>query len=237
MSSIQLNLLSTIAKLPNKEFMHLYLQMMLVVKKYLAITNNEHLQRIYENMQDEEVRVKQLEVKLNVPSEALKRRNAVHKDIKNSVRYLKLKLESDLLSPSVNDREKAKYIAARLLKLLDQKRITSTGQTSHTIQSIEYIIDNDANLANALLDLGLMTRVEILYRQGEEFTHHHMQRFKRGASPVINKKAIRKEAAQRFRILFITIETNYSDSEQKDEVWVEMADEVRGLVTEATSEK
>lgn len=214
--------------------MHLYLQMMLIVKKYLAITNNEHLQRIYENMRDEEERVKQLDVKFNAPSEALKRRNAVHKDIKDSFRYLKLKLESDLLSPSKNDREKAKYIAARLLKLLDQKKIISTGQTSHTIQSIEHIIYNDANLANALWDLGFMTRVEILYKQGEEFMHHHMQRFKRGTTPAINKKTIRKEATQRFRILFITIETNYSDSEQKDEVWVEMAEEVRELVAEAT---
>ena len=188
-------------------------------------------------MQDEEERVKQLDVKLNAPSEALKRRNAIHKDIKDSFRYLKLKLESDLLSPSKDDREKAKYIAAMLLKLLDQKRITSVDETPHTIQTIEYIIDNDAKIANALIDLDLMPRVEILYRQGEEFMHHHMQRFKRGATPAINKKTIRKEATQRFRILFITIETNYSDSEQKDEVWVEMAEEVRELVGEATNKK
>ena len=54
-------------------------------------------------------------------------------------------------------------------------------------------------------------------------------------APVINKRAIRKEAARTLRILFDAIVMDHALD--KDEVWVEMADEVRGLVGEATSEK
>ena len=184
-------------------------------------------------MQNQAERVKQLDVKLNAASEAVKKRNEVHKDIKNSIRYLKIRLESDLLSPSVKDREKANYITTRLAGLLDKKRITSVSQTPHTIQIIEHTIETDTNLGNALMDLGLMTRTEILFKQGEKFMQLHLQRFDNKATPAINKKAVRKEATNMLRLFFTTIEVCHSDTEE--DVWVEMAEEVRELVGEATS--
>lgn len=211
--------------------MHLYLQILVLVKKYVAITDDKFLLKTYEDMQNREERVKQLDVKLNAASEAVKKRNEVHKDIKDSVRYIKLRLESDLLSSSENNREKAKYITSRLADLLDQKRITSVSETIHTIQSLKYTIETDKNITQALLDLGLITRMEILLKQGEEYKQLLLQR--KSTRP-INKKAIRKEAVNVLRLLFITIEMNYGLT--KDDEWVKIADEVRELVEEATED-
>ena len=235
MPPIHLRLISSIINLRNEEFMHLFLQMILLVKKYVPLTNNEYLQHAYEDMQDSGERVKQLEVKLNAASEAIKKRNKVHKEIKDSVRYIKLKLESDLLSPSESDREKANYITSRLAGLFDQKRITSVAETPHSIETIKYTIEEDSNLARALMDLGIMTRVEILYKQAEEFRQVQLKRHTdKVTSRLINKAEIRKEATERLRYLFKVIELYHSLT--GDEVWMEMAEKVRELVTEATSE-
>lgn len=93
----------------------------------------------------------------------------------------------------------------------------------------------EANLASALMDLGLMTRVEILYKQAEEFRQVQLKRHTdKVTSRLINKAEIRKEATERLRYLFKVIELYHSLT--GDEVWMEMAEKVRELVTEATSE-
>ena len=229
MPSINLKFISSIIKLPNKQFMHLYLQILVLVKKYLAITNNEYLLSVYEDMQKIEEGVKQLDVKLNVASEAVKKRNEVHKVIKDSLKYIQLKLESYLLSSSENNREKAQYITSTLAGLLDQKRITSVYETKYTIHSLKYTIETDKNITKALIDLGLITSMETLFKQGEEYDQLLLLQIKRTSA--IDKKAIRKKADNVLRLLFITIEMNYGLI--KDDVWMEMADGVRELVEEA----
>ncbi len=61
MPTIKLELISTIKKLRNKEFMQLYLQIMELTEQYVITTKDEFIQRIYENMQKEVKRVKLLE--------------------------------------------------------------------------------------------------------------------------------------------------------------------------------
>ena len=76
----------------------------------------------------------------------------------------------------------------------------------------------------------------VLYKQEEEFKQLALHKnIESVTAPVINKKAIRKEAARTLRILFDAIAMNHALD--KDEVWVEMAEKLRELVTEATSEK
>lgn len=73
-----------------------------------------------------------------------------------------------------------------------------------------------------------MRSMDILYKQGEEFKHLDVQKsIDSVTAPVINKAAIRKEATGTLRLLFEVIKLNHSFT--KDEVWLEMADEVKGL--------
>ena len=233
MPTIDLPLISSIRNLPNKEFMQLYLQLMVLTKKYSVTTNNEYLQRVYEKMQKQVEHVKQLDVKLNAPSETVKKRNEVHKDIKDSVRYIKGMLEGNLLSPFTTDRVNAEYICKGLEGLIDLKSMTSIAATTNTIETIRHTIKNDGALANAMMELNLMDRVEMLYKQGEEFKQLDVQKnIESVTAPVIDKAAIRKEGAKMLKTLFDVIRMNHSLS--GDEVWVEMAEEVRKLVGSAT---
>ena len=104
--------------------------MMLLVKKYVPITNNEYLQHAYEDMLKEGERVKQLDVRLNAASETVKKKNEVHQDIKSSIKYLKGMLEANMFTPSKVNRAKAEYWCEKLKSLLDLKRkqITQVGQ-------------------------------------------------------------------------------------------------------------
>lgn len=136
-------------------------------EEIFGTTNNEYLQRVYEKMQNEEEHVKQLDVKLNAPSETVKKRNEVHKDIKDSIRYIKGIVEGSLLSPFTTDRANAEYICKGLEGLIDLKSMTtSIAATTNTIETIRHTVDDDGALANALMELDLMNRVEILYKQG-----------------------------------------------------------------------
>lgn len=232
----KLRLISSITQLPNEEFMHLYLQMIVLVKKYVPITNNEYLQGAYENMQKVGERVKQLDAKLMVASKTVKMKNEVHKDIKNTIKYIKLTLESNLLSPMNDDRTNAKYCCEKLKGLLDLKRMVSMAQTATTIDKIKDVFEDDTALSKALMELGLLNSVEMLYKQGEEFRLLQQQiNTDKVTTPVINKPEIRKEATETLRLLFKAI--GIYNSLSKEEVWVEMADEVRELVIEATSEE
>lgn len=152
MPTIKLELISTIKKLRNKEFMQLYLQLMELTEQYVVTTKNEYILQVFERMQKEAERVKQLDVKLNVASEIVKTKNEVHQDIKNSIRYIKTMLGSDLLSPSTDSRKLAAYICSKLAGLIDMKRMTSTAATITTIELIKQTIENDITLANAMLD-------------------------------------------------------------------------------------
>lgn len=190
MPTIKLELISTIKKLRNKEFMQLYLQLMELTEQYVVTTKKEYILQVFERMQKEAERVKQLDVKLNVASEIVKTKNEVHQDIKNSIRYIKTMLGSDLLSPSTDSRKLAVYICTKLAGLIDMKRMTSTAATITTIELIKQTIENDITLANAMLDLGLMRSMDILYKQGEEFKHLDVQKsIDSVTAPVINKAA------------------------------------------------
>ncbi|HZK26270.1 MAG TPA: DUF6261 family protein [Thermoclostridium sp.] len=207
-----------------------------MTKKYIATSNNEYIHRVYEKMQKQVERVKQLDGKLNTPSETVKRRNEVHKDIKDSIRYIKGMLEGSLLSPFTTDKANAEYICKGLEGLVDLKSMTSIAAITNTIATIRHTIDDDGTLANALMELDLMDRVEILYKQGEEFKQLVAQKsIENVTAPDIDKAAIRKESAKTLKLLFDAIVVNHSITEE--EVWMEMAEKVRELVTEATIEK
>jgi len=215
MPTIQLNLISTIKNLRNKEFMQLYLQLMELTEQYAATTKNEYIQRIYKDMQKEVERVKQLDVKLNVALETVKERNELHIEIKNLIRHIKLMLGSDLLSPLNDNREKAAYISGRLDGLVDLKNVTSTAATIKTIERIRQTIENDTTLTNALMELELMSSVVILYKQGEEFKQLEEQKhIDKLTAPNINKTAIRKEAANTLSLLFKAIQVNHACKER-----------------------
>lgn len=159
MAPINLNLLSTIKRLRNIEFMHLYLQLLELTEQYVVTTNNEYIQRVYENMQKQVEHVKQLDVKLNAASQTVKTKNEVQQDIKNSIRYIKGRLESNLLSPSNDYRAKAAYIYERLEGLINHKSVRSIATTITTIPKIRHTIENDIILANALLELDLTRKI------------------------------------------------------------------------------
>lgn len=233
MPPIQLRLISSITQLPNKPFMHLYLKLIVLVKKYVAITNSESLLGAYKKMQNEEERVKQLDVELNAPSETVKKKNEVHKSIKKTIRSINYSVKAYEQWYLQSYRANAAYISNKLAGLFDLKRMTSMADTATITDKIKYTIENDTKLANALMEVKLMNSVEMLYKQGEEYRQLYLQEtIDKNNTKAINKTAIRKEAANALRFLFVTIKVNYGLT--NDEVWVEMADEVRELVGEAT---
>ncbi len=229
MPTKKLRLSSFIKNMRNKEFMQLYLQLMQLTERYVATTKNEYIEGVYESMQKEVERVRQLDVKLNVASEAVKTRNEVHKDIKDSIGYIRRKVKAYELWYLQSYRAHAAYISDKLGGLIVLKSVSSITATLSTIAKIRQTVEGDINLANALLELDLMPRVEILYKQGEEFEQLDVQKnIDSVTAPVIDKKAIRSEATDTLGLLFTTIKMNGSLT--NDDVWVEMAEEVREMV-------
>ena len=236
MPSIQLRLITTIKKLRNKELMHLYLQLMEKAEQYAISTKIAYMQRVYEIMQKHEEHVKLLDMKLNVPSETVKGRNELHKNIKNTFQHIRLLLKSNELTNSVGDRASATYALGKLEDLIDWKKVAAIGNTFVVINRIKQTIEDDIKLANALMDLDMLKCVAFLYTLGEEFEQLDIEKNIEGLlTPVINKTAIRKWASSTIKLLFSTIEIYQYLTE--DDVWVEMAEEVKELAGEAMNDK
>ncbi|MDD2475736.1 MAG: DUF6261 family protein [Dysgonamonadaceae bacterium] len=229
MPSTKLRLISHISQLRNKEFIQLYVQLIKLTEKFAAITKDEVLGQVYDKMKGEVERVKQLDVELNVASDSVKARNEVHQEIRNSIRSIKVTIEAFKLSPWENERVNARYIYGKMGHLINTKRIKSITDTVWVIAKVRRVVDEDTTLANALLELRLMPAVEMLYKQGERFEQLDRQKsIEREKAPVIDKRAIRKASNGTLKLLFDVIVVNHAFT--KDEVWVEVADEVKWFV-------
>ncbi len=138
-------------------------------------------------------------------------------------------LQSYQLSPSNDYRASSKYAYRKLESLFDVKRVASIEATMTTVREIRQTIVSDTTLVNALEELDLLSRVEVLYKQEEEFKQLVVQgNIESVIAPVINKAAIRKDAGRTLKLLFDAIAMNHALD--KDEVWMEMAEEVKLIV-------
>lgn len=233
MPPIHLPLITAIKKLPNKEFMQLYLQMMDVTERYVAITEQEYIQGVFKRMQNEVADVRQLDVKLNAESDTVKAKNEVHRDIKNTFQHIKGLLKSYQLSHLDDKRVSAEYAYRRLADLIDKKWMRSIASISTVMRMLRRTIEGDVELANAMKEMSLMDSVEYLYKKEEVFDQLFLQHTKeKVTASLINKKEIRKEAAKTLKLLFDIILMNHHHS--KDKVWVEMAKEVKVLAHSVT---
>lgn len=229
MSKVQLKLISSIIKLPNKEFKQLYLSLVEITGRYIPSFDCKMLKAVFRLMQKEVEQVKLLDVKLNAPSNIIKQRDVVHGYIKNEVRRIRILLKSNKLSNIPNERINANYAFQRLDKLMHLKNVLPVGATSVTIDFIRDTIETDAKLANALVEMNLMKNVEMLYKWQVEFNELNDDKtVENVAKSAIDKKAIKNNAARALKHLFDIIEMRYSDT--NDERWGEMADEIRLMV-------
>lgn len=229
MSKVQLKLISSIIKLPNKEFKQLYLSLVEITARYVPSIDCKMLKAVFKLMQKEVEQVKLLDVKLNAPSNIIKQRDVVHGYIKNEVRRIRILLKSNKLSNIPNERINANYAFQRLDKLMHLKNVLPVGATSVTIDFIRDTIETDAKLANALVEMNLMNNVEMLYKWQEEFNVLNDDKtVENVAKSAIDKKAIKNNAARALKHLFDIIEMRYSDT--NNEGWGDMADEIRLMV-------
>lgn len=229
MSKVQLKLISSIIKLPNKEFKQLYLSLVEITGRYIPSFDCKMLKAVFRLMQKEVEQVKLLDVKLNAPSNIIKQRDVVHGYIKNEVRRIRILLKSNKLSNIPNERINANYAFQRLDKLMHLKNVLPVGATSVTIDFIRDTIETDAKLANALVEMNLMNNVEMLYKWQEEFNVLNDDKtVENVAKSAIDKKAIKNNAARALKHLFDIIEMRYSDT--NNEGWGDMADEIRLMV-------
>lgn len=229
MSKVQLKLISSIIKLPNKEFKQLYLSLVEITARYVPSIDCKMLKAVFKLMQKEVEQVKLLDVKLNAPSNIIKQRDVVHGYIKNEVRRIRILLKSNKLSNIPNERINANYAFQRLDKLMHLKNVLPVGATSVTIDFIRDTIESDAKLANALVEMNLMKNVEMLYKWQEEFNVLNDDKtVENVAKSAIDKKAIKNNAARALKHLFDIIEMRYSDT--NNEGWGDMADEIRLMV-------
>lgn len=229
MSKVQLKLISSIIKLPNKEFKQLYLSLVEITARYVPSIDCKMLKVVFKLMQKEVEQVKLLDVKLNAPSNIIKQRDVVHGYIKNEVRRIRILLKSNKLSNIPNERINANYAFQRLDKLMHLKNVLPVGVTSVTIDFIRDTIETDAKLANALVEMNLMNNVEMLYKWQEEFNVLNDDKtVENVAKSAIDKKAIKNNAARALKHLFDIIEMRYSDT--NNEGWGDMADEIRLMV-------
>ena len=226
MSKVQLKLISSIIKLPNKEFKQLYLSLVEITARYVPSIDCKMLKAVFKLMQKEVEQVKLLDVKLNAPSNIIKQRDVVHGYIKNEVRRIRILLKSNKLSNIPNERINANYAFQRLDKLMHLKNVLPVGATSVTIDFIRDTIETDAKLANALAEMDLMKNVEMLYKWQVEFNEHNdEQNDGKIASAAIDKKTIKNNAARTLTHLFNVIEMQYAET--NDARWVEMAEEIQ----------
>ena len=222
---INLKLISSIRGLRNREFMHLYLQMVEIAERYALATEDKVLMTVLGLMQGEVEKVKLLDVKLNAPSDIIKQRDIVHGYIKNEVRRIRILLQSNKLSNLPNESVNANYAFPRLDKLMRLQNVSSVGTTSVTISFIRDTIETDAKLENALVEMDLMKNVEMLYKWQVEFNEHNdEQNDGKIARAAIDKKTIKTNAARALTHLFNVIEMQYAETE--DARWVEMAEEI-----------
>ena len=229
MSKVQLKLISSIIKLPNKEFKQLYLSLVEITARYVPSIDCKMLKAVFKLMQKEVEQVKLLDVKLNAPSNIIKQRDVVHGYIKNEVRRIRILLKSNKLSNIPNERINANYAFQRLDKLMHLKNVLPVGATSVTIDFIRDTIETDAKLANALVEMNLMKNVGMIYKWQEEFNVLNDDKtVENVAKSAIDKKAIKNNAARALKHLFDIIEMRYSDT--NNEGWGDMADEIRLMV-------
>ena len=229
MPDMNFKLTSFINKMRNEEFMQLYLQLMELTKHYITTIEDEHLILLFGKMQKEEKHVKLLYGRLNKPSEIVNEKNEVHKNIKNKVKRISILLQASKLSSSDEERTNAMYVLEKLGHLMRLDKVSTMSEQSHTIAHIRKTIEEDAKLADTLLQLDLIQKVEMLYKWQEEFEQLRLQQsvesLKKSA---IDKKAIRKNATEDLNRLFNLIELKYHIT--KDERWVAMGEEVKKTV-------
>jgi len=227
---MKIELITTIRELRNKEFMQIYLQLMELTEQYVVTTGDKFLKHSLKRMHKRVERVKQLDVKLNTPSEIVKARNETVQMIKNKIQLIRKLLKALQLTSSEEEREKAEYLYYLLEDLIDWRRMRSIHSTLRVIDEIKDRVGNDETVESALRELSLMERVETLYKLGEEFEQLDIQnKIEDVTAPIIDKRAIREEAVRDLKFLFNSIEVNHSLAE--DEVWVEMVEEM-GRVAE-----
>lgn len=229
MTKIDLKLTSIINRMPHEKFVHLYFTLMKITQRYVSSSESKGLDELYELMEKSVERVELLNVKQNGPSDTIAEKNVVYADFKSMAKLIVSLLQAIKLSPLEEERAHAAYAYEKLKGMFGRNGMSSMNALFMAEKYFRHAMEEDEKLANALAQLDMMKRVEMLYKLGEEVDRLLDQyKSESAVTGAIDKLAIRKEAANKLRTLFDYIELQYAMTD--NELWVMIGKEMKRAV-------